>query len=714
MNSRPKLRKGARLRIQNFHSILFFEILLATALWSAPELPNNRQTIIASVPTAFTANMIATDTCAPVIECVNGLNLQPEWDGNVFAVIAATDLVTSSSSTCSDSLHFSIYRSDDIVAGTEVPNPQGSSSISLNCNQDCLGTVVLTVYAWDENYNPDAVQPDGTVGGPNYSICEAYVLVSGLQFCECGGSSITISGSIETDNGEGVANVVVQLSGTSSGETTTNSDGGYAFSNLAPGDYTVSPELDVFPLNGVTTFDVVLISRHILGIQTLGDPYKIIAADANNDRKITTVDLIHLRRLILAIDTNFASNTSWRFVPADYDFPVPTNPWFESFPEVFTFNDVINSTGTDFIAIKIGDVNNSADPDPFHSEEPAGRGALPERLVQPYLQPVPEYGANVKAVTDTCAPVLECVNGLAIELIPVDTDGDGVLDSGEYEVSALDMLAQPASSDCSDSLRISIHKIVDILLGNDIPNPDQGSLLLDCEDYAIAYVRIYAWDDNYNPDAVQPDGTVGGPNYSYCDTYIIVQANYVDAVCSVESGTWIGGIIETTQSGHVKGVHVQLSGYQNESDKTDAFGSYSFARLPTSISGHYTITPTLDTFPQNGLSTFDIILISRHILGIQVLDSPYKMIAADVNGDEKITTVDLIHLRRMVLGIDSTFASNTSWRFVSADYVFPVPGDPWFEPFPESKTVLAIFSTDHFFGFVGIKIGDVNYSADPS
>jgi len=362
MNSRPKLRKGARLRIQNFHSILFFEILLATALWSTPEFSNDRQTITASVSTAFAANMIATDTCAPVIECVNGLNLQPEWDGNVFAVIAATDLVTSSSSTCSDSLHFSIYRSDDIVAGTEVPNPQGSSSISLNCNQDCLGTVVLTVYAWDDNYNPDAVQPDGTVGGPNYSTCEAYVLVSGLQFCECGGSSITISGSIETDNGEGVANVVVQLSGTSSGETTTNSDGGYAFSNLAPGDYTVSPELDVFPLNGVTTFDVVLISRHILGIQTLGSPYKIIAADANNDRKITTVDLIHLRRLILAIDTTFASNTSWRFVPADYVFPVPTNPWFEAFPEVFTFNDVINSTGTDFIAIKIGDVNNSADP----------------------------------------------------------------------------------------------------------------------------------------------------------------------------------------------------------------------------------------------------------------------------------------------------------------------------------------------------------------
>ena len=46
----------------------------------------------------------------------------------------------------------------------------------------------------------------------------------------------------------------------------------------------------------------------------------------------------------------------------------------------------------------------------------------------------------------------------------------------------------------------------------------------------------------------------------------------------------------------------------------------------------------------NGISTLDLVLIQRHILGQQLLDSPYKMIAADVNNDDKITAVDLVVL----------------------------------------------------------------------
>jgi hypothetical protein len=68
-----------------------------------------------------------------------------------------------------------------------------------------------------------------------------------------------------------------------------------------------------------------------------------------------------LRRLILAIDTELASNTSWRFIPASYVFPVPTNPWFESFPEVINVNDLSgDALNQNFIGVKIGDVNGTA------------------------------------------------------------------------------------------------------------------------------------------------------------------------------------------------------------------------------------------------------------------------------------------------------------------------------------------------------------------
>jgi hypothetical protein len=142
----------------------------------------------------------------------------------------------------------------------------------------------------------------------------------------------------------------------------TEADGQYEFVNLELFyDYTVTPFNDANALNGVSTFDLVLISKHILGVTPLDSPYKMIAADVNNSESITTLDLIQLRKLILTIDTEFSNNTSWRFVDAAFNFPDESNPWLTDFPEVINLND-LNSDMVDqnFVAVKIGDVNASA------------------------------------------------------------------------------------------------------------------------------------------------------------------------------------------------------------------------------------------------------------------------------------------------------------------------------------------------------------------
>jgi hypothetical protein len=142
----------------------------------------------------------------------------------------------------------------------------------------------------------------------------------------------------------------------------TNNAGAYNFANVPFGnDVTVTPVKDDDPLNGVTTYDLVIISKHILGVQLLDSPYKLIAADANKSNSVTTFDLVEIRRLILQIVTSFPSNTSWRFVDKDYVFPEPSDPWFEQFPEVISINDIPASVlDADFVAVKIGDVNGSA------------------------------------------------------------------------------------------------------------------------------------------------------------------------------------------------------------------------------------------------------------------------------------------------------------------------------------------------------------------
>ena len=123
----------------------------------------------------------------------------------------------------------------------------------------------------------------------------------------------------------------------------------------------VTPIKDCDPLNGVTTFDLVLISRHILGVQALNSPYKIIAADANHSNSVTTFDLVALRKLILFIDADFPNNTSWRFIDAGYTFPDPGNPFETPFREEIVVTESQNpAMNIDFIGVKIGDVNNNA------------------------------------------------------------------------------------------------------------------------------------------------------------------------------------------------------------------------------------------------------------------------------------------------------------------------------------------------------------------
>jgi hypothetical protein len=66
--------------------------------------------------------------------------------------------------------------------------------------------------------------------------------------------------------------------------------------------------------------------------------------------------------LILQIDTEFSNNTSWRFVDAEFVFPNPANPFASTFPEVNNINNLSEEAITDFIGVKVGDLNGSASP----------------------------------------------------------------------------------------------------------------------------------------------------------------------------------------------------------------------------------------------------------------------------------------------------------------------------------------------------------------
>lgn len=83
--------------------------------------------------------------------------------------------------------------------------------------------------------------------------------------------------------------------------------------------------------------------------------------------------------------------------------------------------------------------------------------------------------------------------------------------------------------------------------------------------------------------------------------------------------------------------------------------------------------------PQSNVSTYDMVLMSRSILGVQPFNDPYKFLGSDVNEDGKLSTLDLIWMRRVVLYIDDAFPAQPSIIFVNQDYGFNNPNDPFSE-----------------------------------
>jgi len=114
--------------------------------------------------------------------------------------------------------------------------------------------------------------------------------------------------------------------------------------------------------------------------------------------------------------------------------------------------------------------------------------------------------------------------------------------------------------------------------------------------------------------------------------------------------------------------------------------SYDLSQIASLQNSSYTLIPNKTGSPYDGLTTYDLVLISKHILDIVPFNCPWQIIAADINRSESITTFDIVTARKVILGIVDTFPYG-SWRFM-----------------PDSASV----SNGNCQDFVGVKLGDVN------
>ena len=200
------------------------------------------------------------------------------------------------------------------------------------------------------------IQDDVFFAMPHEMLCTAEVTEANL------------GGLLQTDNGVAIPDVEVAI--TIEGnedyeEISMSTDVGFVLEDAATcSTYTITPNKDTNHKNGVTTADLVAIRRHILGLEPFTTPYQMLAADANGNNGVATSDMVEIRRLILNINQTFTNSVSWKFVDAAYEFPTALNPWEEDFPQSITTTSLQEELmNANFVAVKVGDVNNTVDPE---------------------------------------------------------------------------------------------------------------------------------------------------------------------------------------------------------------------------------------------------------------------------------------------------------------------------------------------------------------
>jgi hypothetical protein len=293
------------------------------------------------------------DCKAPTVVCINGLSVNIMPTGMI--TLWASDFLQYTEDNCTPAGQLKIGMRK-CGSGTGFPadaNGNPITNVTFDCSE--LGTQCVELWSMDAAGNAD--------------YCETYVIVQdNLGGCP-NADKLNVVGELKTEMTEGVEETMVNISGTStfappySYFDLSDSVGIYAVTNSVPlaATFTIAPEKDDNPLNGVTTYDLVLMSKHILGLEPLNSPYKMIAADANKSGSITTFDIVELRKLILGIYTELPNNTSWRFVDKAFVFPNANNPFQSTFPETISIADaMVSQIDEDFVGVKVGDVNNTA------------------------------------------------------------------------------------------------------------------------------------------------------------------------------------------------------------------------------------------------------------------------------------------------------------------------------------------------------------------
>ena len=174
-----------------------------------------------------------------------------------------------------------------------------------------------------------------------------------------------LTGNTSTIQGIPVEDVDINIEGDFSATAITGFDGSFIFSNIPDGSsITITPSKSIEPngTDSLSVADVVLVRRAILFIEDFTSPCETIAADVNSSTVgatapldgVTSFDQVLISQVILG-ESNMLT-PPWKFIPADANVftgdPIPQN---------IMIDNATGDVAADFLAIRSGNVTGCTD-----------------------------------------------------------------------------------------------------------------------------------------------------------------------------------------------------------------------------------------------------------------------------------------------------------------------------------------------------------------